>query len=45
VPQIVEKVVDRIVEVEKIREVERLVQVPIIQEKIVEIEVIKNIYN
>lgn len=44
-PQIVEKVVDRIVEVEKIREVERLVQVPIIQEKIVEIEVIKNIYN
>jgi hypothetical protein len=30
----VEKVVDRIIEVERIREVEKLVQVPIIQERV-----------
>lgn len=37
--------VDRIIEVEKIHEVEKVVNVPIIQETIKEVEVIKNIYN
>ena len=45
VPPTLEKLVNRIVEIERIREVERLVQVPVTTEKFVEIEMIKNIYH